>query len=113
MAEGSQAATVADANLSLILDSIALLAEKVRKIAVQSKEQANSAEEISLHMDRAVQNSKDVANSAHSINSNIGEQIAAIQEISAVTNPLLTMTEKLNKMIHFFKIDAMKKEDPS
>lgn len=106
--EGSQAASVADANLSVVLDSIALLAEKVQQIAVQAKEQANSAEEISLHMDRAVQNSKDVATSAHSINNNIGEQIAAIQEISAVTNPLLTMTEKLNKMIQFFRINASK-----
>ncbi len=111
--EGSQAASVADANLSVVLDRIALLAEKVQQIAVQAKEQANSAEEISQHMDRAVLNSKDVATSAHSINNNIGEQIAAIQEISAITNPLLTMTEKLNKMIQFFRINALKNKKPT
>ncbi len=111
--EGSQAAAIADENLSVILDSIALLAEKVQKITEQSKEQADSAEDISLHMQIAVQNSKDVATSAHNINNNIGEQIAAIQEISAVTNPLLTMTEKLNKMIQFFRINTSMNENSS
>jgi len=101
--EGNQAALVADTNLTVILDSIAQLAEKIRKISVQSEEQANSAENISEHMDQAVLNSKDVAQSAHNINGNIGEQIAAIQEISAVSNPLLMMTENLNKMIQYFQ----------
>jgi Methyl-accepting chemotaxis protein len=101
--EGSQAALVADTNLNVILESIALLAEKIRKIAQQSEEQADSAENISKHMDQAVFNSKDVVQSAHSINANIGEQIAAIQEISAVSSPLLTMTENLNKMIQYFR----------
>ena len=101
--EGSQAAIIADTNLHVILDSIALLAEKVRKIAQQSEEQASSAEKISKHMEQAVFNSKDVSQSARNINNNIGEQIAAIQEISAVSNPLLAMTENLNKMIQYFK----------
>lgn len=109
--EGSQAAIVADSNLNLILDSIALLAEKIKKIAEQSAQQASSAEEISLHMDQAVLNSKDVAQSAHNINGNIGEQIAAIQEISAVSNPLLTMTENLNKMIQYFKTSETETAD--
>lgn len=101
--EGSQAAKIADTNLQVILDSIALLAEKVRKIAQQSEEQACSAEKISEHMEQAVFNSKDVSQSARNINNNIGEQITAIQEISAVSNPLLVMTENLNKMIQYFK----------
>jgi len=101
--EGSQAALVADTNLHVILDSIALLAEKIRKIAQQSEEQASSAEKISKHMEQAVLNSKDVEQSAHNINNNIGEQISAIQEISAVSNPLLSMTENLNRMIQYFK----------
>lgn len=101
--EGSQAAILADTNLQVILDSIALLAEKVRKIAQQSEEQACSAEKISEHMEQAVFNSKDVSQSARNINNNIGEQITAIQEISAVSNPLLVMTENLNKMIQYFK----------
>ena len=36
--EGNQAALVADTNLTIILDSIAQLAEKIRKISVQSEE---------------------------------------------------------------------------
>lgn len=100
--EGSQAALSADSNLNIIISSITLLAEKIRKIAQQSEEQASSAEKISIHMDQAVLNSKDVANSAYNINGNIGEQIAAIEEISAVSNPLLEMTEKLNSMIQYF-----------
>lgn len=32
------------------------------------------------------------------------EQIAAIEEISAVSAPLLTMTENLNEMIKYFKV---------
>lgn len=100
--EGSQAALSADSNLNIIISSITLLAEKIRKIAQQSEEQASSAETISIHMDQAVLNSKDVANSAYNINGNIGEQIAAIEEISAVSNPLLEMTEKLNNMIQYF-----------
>jgi methyl-accepting chemotaxis protein len=101
--EGSQAAYVADTNLYLMMDSISLLAEKISKIAQQSEQQATSAEDISKHMEQAVQNSKDVAQSAHNINGNISEQIAAIEEISAVSNPLLVMTEKLNKMIQYFQ----------
>ncbi|KTE90799.1 hypothetical protein AT727_23700 [Desulfitobacterium hafniense] len=108
--EGNQAALVADTNLTIILDSIAQLAEKIRKISVQSEEQANSAENISEHMDQAVINSKDVAQSAHNINGNIGEQIAAIQEISAVSNPLLMMTENLNKMIQYFQTTEIEAE---
>ena len=108
--EGRQAAIVADSNLTVILDSIALLAEKVQKIAEQSTEQASSAEEISIHMDLAVQSSKEVAQSAHSINGNIGEQIAAIQEISAVSSPLLTMTENLNKLVQYFRISDSKSD---
>jgi len=106
--EGSQAASIADSKLNMILESIAQLAEKIGKIAQQSEEQASSAENISLHMDQAVINSKDVAQSAYNINGSIGEQIAAIQEISAVSNPLLMMTENLNKMIQYFQtIDTM------
>lgn len=108
--EGNQAALVADTNLTIILDSIAQLAEKIRKISVQSEEQANSAENISEHMDQAVINSKDVAQSAHNINGKIGEQIAAIQEISAVSNPLLRMTENLNKMIQYFQTTEIEAE---
>lgn len=108
--EGNQAALVADTNLTIILDSIAQLAEKIRKISVQSEEQANSAENISEHMDQAVINSKDVAQSAHNINGKIGEQIAAIQEISAVSNPLLMMTENLNKMIQYFQTTEIEAE---
>ncbi|PKM65482.1 MAG: hypothetical protein CVU95_15245 [Firmicutes bacterium HGW-Firmicutes-2] len=108
--EGNQAALVADTNLTIILDSIAQLAEKIRKISVQSEEQANSAENISEHMDQAVINSKDVAQSAHNINGNIGEQIAAIQEISALSNPLLMMTENLNKMIQYFQTTEIEAE---
>lgn len=103
VAEGSQAAILANSNLNAILDSISLLAEKIKKIAEQSAGQASSAEAISLHMEQAVLNSKDVAQSAHNINGNIGEQIAAIQEINAVSTPLLTMTENLNKMIQYFQ----------
>lgn len=102
--EGSQAAIVADSNLTVILDSISHLAEKIQKIAEQSTAQASSVEEISKHMDSAVDNSKDISLSAHEINGNMGEQIAAIQEISAVSAPLLTMTENLNTMIKYFKV---------
>jgi methyl-accepting chemotaxis protein len=101
--EGSQAAIVADGNICIILESISLLSEKISKIAHQSVEQANSADDISKHMDQAVVNSRDIAKSAHNINENIGEQIAAIEEISAVSNPLLAMTENLNKMIEYFR----------
>jgi len=109
--EGSRAAILADSNLNAILDSIASLAEKIKKIAEQSTEQASSAEAISLHMEQAVLNSKDVAQSTQNINGNIGEQIAAIQEISAVSNPLLTMTENLNKMIQYFHTGETDLED--
>lgn len=104
--EGNRAALSADTNLNIILSSIALLADKITKIAQQSEEQASSAENISIHMEQAVFNSKDVANSARNINGNIGEQIAAIEEISAVSNPLFEMTEKLNNMIQYFNTSS-------
>ncbi|PKM94446.1 MAG: hypothetical protein CVU84_10265 [Firmicutes bacterium HGW-Firmicutes-1] len=104
VSEGNHATVVADTNLSAILESIGFLADKIQKIAGQSKAQASLAEESSIHMESAVVNSKDVSLSAQNINGNIGEQIATIEEISAVSAPLLTMTENLNELIRYFKV---------
>ncbi|WBW95025.1 HAMP domain-containing methyl-accepting chemotaxis protein [Oceanirhabdus sp. W0125-5] len=102
--ESTSIAKKTDVNISGMMKGIELLSKKIEEISKHTVKQSESTEIVATTIKNVVINAENVSKSTQSINENVNEQIAVIEEISATSSNLYSMTEKLNKLIEYFKI---------
>lgn len=104
--QGSLVANDTKNQINLIIDNMDILVKQIEEISYQASNQATSTSNISYSMNNIVENTQLLYDASRDINSIIEEQIAVTQGVTSTTENLSKLTESLNSMVEYFKVNV-------
>jgi len=103
--QGSLVANDTENLINLIIENMDILVKQIEEISYEASNQATSTSSISYSMNNIVENTQLLYDASSDINSIIEEQIAVTQEVTSTTENLSKLTESLNSMVKYFKVN--------